>query len=256
MIRKIADTSRLILDPTLDTYYLMDTSVLRLPQVIIFAGRAADLSSLGGKAAGADVAARAQSEAQVSVARYQVSLESDEVAAGLRKALDVTTSGTLGPNITNQLDTFRASVDAFVPPVNLLQSLDRVDTATVTAHAERARKLAVAVLDELDKLLQARADSQSVTRSQGVGLGLICLVLIFLLVWALAARPAAGQPVGHLGAASDAGPGRPDSRPGSGTAGYPVNDGFGGRDAQAAAELVHVGRGTRTRRRERTDEAR
>ena len=259
LIRKIADTSDLILDPTLDSYYLMDSAVLRLPGVLAFAGRAADLASLGtklntGSATATAADAQAQADTRVSVARYQVSLESDEIASGLRKALDITTSQTLGPNITNQLDTFRTAVDAFVPPVNLLQNLERVDTATVTANGERvreaARKLTASVLNELDRLLTSRADSQSITRSQGLGLGALCLLLTGLLLWMLLKRSdEAGSPASQGSTLSDGS----DHK---GPTDRQLDEGYGPRQARATEELVNVGRGIQARRRERTDDAR
>ena len=256
LIRKIADTSSLILDPTLDSYYLMDTAVLRLPTVLTFAGRAADLSSLGtntGTSSGGD--AQAQVDARVSVSRYQVSLESDQVANGLRKSLDVTSSTTLGPNITNQLDTFRTAVDSFVPPVNLLQNLGKVDTATVTATSEQvreaARKLVVAVLNELNRLLKTRADSQSVTRIQGAGLGLLCLLLSVLLVWIMVKRP--DEPNQLLAGPAGTSPEALDRKDSGGRS---STENFNPRQARVTEELVHAGRGIRARRRERTDDAR
>ena len=51
MFRRIGDTSHLIHDPDLDSYYLMDAAIIRLPDAIVYAGRATDLVTLaGGKA--------------------------------------------------------------------------------------------------------------------------------------------------------------------------------------------------------------
>ncbi|MBT8227600.1 MAG: hypothetical protein HKP61_15005 [Dactylosporangium sp.] len=254
LIRKIADTSNLILDPTLDSYYLMDAAVLRLPSVLRFAGRASDLANLADstEAPSGGEAAR-QAETWVSVARYQVSVESDEIATGLRKALDMTESTTLGPNITNQLDTFRTAVDAFVPPVNLLQNLDKVDTLTVTANAERvreaARNLLSVVLTELDSLLRVRAEAQSIRRSQGVGLGALGLILTGFLAWMLSSwaepRATTRKPEEET---------NPAARTKSGDVERVTDDDLG--QSQATEELVHAGRGIRARRRERTDNAR
>ena len=249
LIRKIADTSNLILDPKLDSYYLMDSVVLRLPNVLLFAGRASDLAALSAKAT--DTESRVQANTRVSVARYQVSQDSDEIASGLRKALDMTASKTLGPNITNQLDTFRTAIDAFVPPVNLLQNLDTVEATTLTANADRvreaAKKLSSAVLDELDRLVGASNDAQGVARSQALGLGALCVLLTAMLVWLLVrqqyegAEPAPKQPVATEPPVRAH---RPESR----------DDFF--NSANASEELVQAGRAIRARRRERADDAR
>jgi hypothetical protein len=184
LCRKAGDTSQLILDPELDSYYLMDTALLRVPDVLVAAGRAADLAVL---------AALAPSEAartRVSVARYQVAVASDAVGVGLRKALESTASATLGPGVTGRLDVFRSAVDAFVPPATLLQTLDTVDAATIGRSAEAVRQavgpLADSVLTELDVVLHARESALVGRRIVGVVTGgaglLIALVLLWLLV--------------------------------------------------------------------------
>ena len=51
IFRRIGDSSHLIHDPDLDSYYLMDAAIVRLPEAMVFAGRASDLVTLaGGKA--------------------------------------------------------------------------------------------------------------------------------------------------------------------------------------------------------------
>src|SRR5262249_12604260 len=118
LAREAGGTSNLILDPELDTYYLMDTALLRGPDVLLSAGRAAALAVL------ATLTPSEAGRSRVAVARYQVAVASDAVGAGLRKALDATDSTTLGQNVTGQLDAFRSAVDTFVPPATLLQTLD------------------------------------------------------------------------------------------------------------------------------------
>ena len=181
-MRKIADTSNLILDPTLDTYYLMDTAVLRLPNVLLFAGRSADLATLGTKPGFRNRPAGGYQDRGREVPGFPGRGRDRQRSA---EGPGLTTSTTLGPNITNQLDRFRTAVDAFVPPVNLLQSLDQVDVASVVANADRVREavrvLNVAVLAELDRLLKVRVDKQSVRRTQGGGIGVLCLILTVLL---------------------------------------------------------------------------
>ena len=66
MIRRIGDTSHLIHDPDLDSYYLMDAAIVRLPDAIVYAGRATDLVTLagGGRSAGED-------QVRAAVARFR-----------------------------------------------------------------------------------------------------------------------------------------------------------------------------------------
>ena len=48
LVARVADTSTLILDARLDSYYLMDSTVLRLPQLLVNIGRLSDLTRLSG----------------------------------------------------------------------------------------------------------------------------------------------------------------------------------------------------------------
>lgn len=250
LCRKAGDTSNLILDPVLDSYYLMDTALLRVPDILVAAGRAADLAVL---------ATQAPSEAarsRVSIARYQVAVASEAVGTGLRKAMEATGSATLGPNVTGRFDVFRSAVDAFVPPAMLLQTLDTADPATVVRSAERVRDaagpLADSVYTELDRVLRARHDALSTQRlgaasTAGVGL-LLGLVLLWLLLPG-APRPAALDTEFE----GDAGmPGEPMEA----SAGQPADTTFvDPHDLAAVEELLHVGRAVRTRRPDRSDNA-
>jgi hypothetical protein len=183
LCRKAGDTSQLILDPELDSYYLMDTALLRVPDILVAAGRAADLAVLAGQAP--SEAARTR----VSVARYQVAVASDAVGVGLRKALESTDSATLGPGVTGKLDAFRSAVDAFVPPATLLQTLDTVDAATIGRSADAVRQavgpLADSVLAELDVVLRARESAIGGRRTAGVVTGAAGLLIALVLLWLL-----------------------------------------------------------------------
>src|SRR6266508_3247510 len=132
--RKVGDTSELILEPVLDSYYLMDAALLRVPAVLIAAGRAADLAVLAGQVPSDTTHVR------IAVARNQVAVDAEAIAAGLRKAMENSGSSRLGPNLTAQLDAFRSAVDAFVPPATLTPTADKVSADTITRTAEKVRQ--------------------------------------------------------------------------------------------------------------------
>jgi hypothetical protein len=244
LARKVGDTSQLILDPKLDSYYLMDTALLRVPDVLIYSGRAADLAALN---------AQKPSDAgrtRVAVARFQVAEASDAIGTGLRKSMDATESATLGPNLTGQLDAFRSSVDAFVPPATLLQNLDAANPDTLSASAARIRQqtlpLADATLTELDGLLRSRHDALSTQRAWAVVNTVIGVLLAILLLWLL--LPAAPVPVTSEADTEDTEP--VEQSPPEGVDTTPVD----ARDLIAVEELLHVGRAVRGRKRERVDD--
>src|SRR6266508_3703227 len=244
LCRKAGDTSNLILDPVLDSYYLMDTATLRVPDVLVAAGRAADLAAL---------TTTERSEAariRVSIARYQVALAAEAISNGLRKAIDATESATLGPRLTGQLDAFRAAIDDFVPPAALLQTLDSVDPAALARSAERVRDaaqpLADSVFAELDAVLRARGDGLSAKRAGAVITAVGGLLLVVLLLWLLlpTARAPARPATAAARAAAQARLGEPiDTTP------------LDPHDLLAVEELLHGGRAMQARRRDRAGNA-
>jgi hypothetical protein len=245
LARKVGDTSELILNPELDSYYLMDTVLLRVPDVLVFSGRATDL---------AVVNAQRPTDAgrtRVAVARFQVAEASDAIGTGLRKAMDATSSATLGPNVTGQLDAFRSAVDAFVPPATLLQSLDNATVDTLAGAAGRIRQqtlpLADATLTELDVLLRERHDALATQRAWAVINTVIGVLLAILLLWLL--LPAAPAPATGDADGEDTVP-LAGAVPPEGVDTTPVN----ARDLIAVEELLHVGRAVRGRKRERVDD--
>jgi hypothetical protein len=250
LIQKVADTSKLVLDPKTDTYYLMDAAVLRLPNILVYSGRAADLTSLGPKLTNVT---QQQRDVRVSVAKHEVSLDSDEISSGLRLAMAATTSSSLGPNITNQLDAFRSAVDAFVPQVNLLDKEDPVDPTTLISNAERLRdstaKLVTAVLGELDRLLKTRADAQGLRRSQGIAVGVLCLMLSVLLIWMLAQRP-------EERTATDSAAEEMDLTRSKQQDNRPAGKGRESQQSGGSETMAPPNRGLRGRRRERANDAR
>jgi len=244
LCHKAGDTSNLILDPVLDSNYLMDTATLRVPDVLVAAGRAADLAAL---AAGRP---SESARTRVSIARYQVALAAEAISNGLRKAIDATESATLGPRLTGQLDAFRAAIDDFVPPAALLQTLDSVDPAALARSAERVRDaaqpLADSVFAELDAVLRARGDGLSAKRAGAVITAVGGLLLVVLLLWLLlpTARAPARPATAAARAAAQARLGEPiDTTP------------LDPHDLLAVEELLHGGRAMQARRRDRAGNA-
>jgi hypothetical protein len=182
---QVGDTSHLIHDQDLDSYYVMDSALILLPNAMVLAGRAADLVTLaGGSELGGDDAIRA------AVARYDVATAAEQVTAGLNKAVEVTSRAALGSDIALQLDAFQAAVDGFAPPTMLAQLAGSVNAADLAAGAHRvfetALPLAHKLLSELDALLAARqaaiAAHQMSTKEQAGAAAAVGLVLMLVVV--------------------------------------------------------------------------
>jgi hypothetical protein len=181
LARQVGETSTLILDPDPDSYYLMDAALRRLPEVMVYAGRAADLVALT-DAAAADAT-------EVAVARHRVATAAADAATGLGRSVGSTPRASLGPAITPQLDAFRAAVDGLAPPIVLRGATVPVDRGRVATAAEEvgvaAATLAAVVLSELDALLADRQGRLSSQRRAMAGAAIAAVVAGLLLAWVL-----------------------------------------------------------------------
>ncbi|HLT12162.1 MAG TPA: hypothetical protein VK028_15395 [Micromonosporaceae bacterium] len=185
LMRRIADTSHLIHDPDLDSYYLMEAAIVLLPDAIVLSGRAADLVALaGGRALEGEDAIRA------AVARFGVSSAAEKVSQGLNKSVEVTARSALGVNIAERLDAFRAAADAFAPPTMLVELANPVDAATLAENATRvgttANPLAHRLLSELEALLAERASTleseRQFTLAAAIGVALFAIVMAWIVL--------------------------------------------------------------------------
>ena len=91
LTRTVGDNSRLILDPAIDTYYVMSASLLRIPEILVDSGRYADLSVLFPNGGGGDA-----TQAQLAAARNRIATDEADLSDGLVKAFAQTDSSTLG----------------------------------------------------------------------------------------------------------------------------------------------------------------
>jgi len=230
MIHRVGDSSHLIHDPDLDSYYLMDAAIIRLPDAMVYAGRAADLVALAG-----GEALTGEDQVRAAVARFGVAYDAEQVSSGLNTSVDFTARSQLGTNIAERLDTFRAAADAFAPPTMLQELATTVDAGAMAASARRvsatANSLAHLLLHELEALLDVRekalAQEQRFTAVAGAAVGLIGLALLWL---AIAGRPRR-RPTARFGAI-------PVDEP-------PVGSMASAREMVDADRLVHAGRGPR-----------
>ncbi len=236
LLRHTGDTSHLSHDPELDSYYVMDAAIVRLPDAQVYSSRAADLVSLsGGKELTGEDAVRA------AVARFGVSAAAEQVSAGLTQSVEFTSRSSLGGNIAQRLDAFMAAAGAFAPPTMLPQLVDPgADATQLAANARRvsaaAAPLAHLLLSELQALLDQRlADLNGQWRFTATAAGLAGLAGL-VMIWVLLV----GRPRGSYVEGPD--PGRDEVSLSSVT---------GAQDLLDSEELVHVGRAVRPRARGR-----
>lgn len=215
--RTVGDNSRLILDPVIDSYYVMNATLLRIPGILVDSGRYADLSMLATSAEAPD----ATGLAQLSAARNRIATNATDLSDGLVRAFARTGSTTLGPGLTRQLDNFRTAVDAVAPSTSLLAPAPQRSLTDLAADQEVLQRAALslqqAALDQLDLLLADRESDRQRTRIVALAvaaIGVLVAAGLATLAWRFlpAAPPAPVPPAGGR----HADPSANGSAPGSG----------------------------------------
>jgi hypothetical protein len=189
LVRKVGDTSNLILDPAIDAYYVMNATLLRIPAILVDSGRYADLVTI---VSSSRRSMEPESLAQLASVRSQILAGADDLSTGLEKSFENTDSNTLGPGLLRQLDEFRTAVDAVAPRASPLQaapaaSLKPTEIERDQNNVQRvALALNAAGLSQLDLLLKARVDAIARQRLYAVaallaGVAMSAAVAVWLL---------------------------------------------------------------------------
>jgi hypothetical protein len=201
LIRKVGDASNLILDPRTDTYYLMNATLLRIPEVLVESGRYTDLVRI---VAGTPRATDPDTLAQLASVRAQVLAGADDLTEGLRKSFEATASNSLVPTLLRQLDEFRANVDKVAPRVSPVQAAPArsPDPTAVQPAQDDLQRVALALdgtaLGQLDVLLKTRVDAISRQRRYAEAALLVgVLASVFVVVWLGPGRRALRPPRRH-----------------------------------------------------------
>jgi hypothetical protein len=171
LTRTVGDNSRLVLDPAIDAYYVMNASLLRIPEILV---------DSGGEA----------TRAQLAAARNRIAADEADLSDGLLKAFAQTDSSTLGPGLTRPLDDFRTAVDAVAPSASLLAPAPERSVPDLIANQDALQQATLSLqdasLEQLDDLLADRASGQTRTRIVAVAalaVGLLVAATLARLAW-------------------------------------------------------------------------
>lgn len=187
MITHIGDTSGLILDPDLDSYYLMDATLCALPQT---QDRLSDLiNDLANLPSG-----ELKPEQRVHLAVVRAMLNDDDLS---RVQGDVSTalkedpgfngiSETLQHRMPAAVKSYSDSTQALIDPLHKIEESGRVDDPSALARAAlNARNASYAMWDvsapELDRLLQMRIADRRKARTEGLAWMAFALVISGLI---------------------------------------------------------------------------
>ena len=198
MIAHAGDTSNLILDPDLDSYYMMDITLLAMPQTIdrlsvIGATFAAQLDTdipAQTEMTEAAVFARMLSEADIAriVADIDVTFKEDAnfygVSPTLKSTIDPALAAYKDKNEKLSQDIVGFSAGNFMPRDAFLLQWEQAMLSSYDFWK--------AGLDELDALIQIRVDSYKAQQMQVVlfsAIGVIISLLVFFIVSRSITRP-------------------------------------------------------------------
>ncbi|GAA3043386.1 methyl-accepting chemotaxis protein [Actinokineospora globicatena] len=156
LIVSISDTSNLTLDPDLDSYYLMDALVFRLPALLDLAGQVVDDATL----AIADGSADRLQETRLRLSKAAGALESTQAAVdtGMKTSFEKTARAELAA-AKSDVDAEQKALRAVLAQVNTAVETGNL-TAVTAATGDTARTEVSQLMDklgpELDELLQVR----------------------------------------------------------------------------------------------------
>ena len=216
---KVRTSSKVILDPEIDTYFLHDGVTQELPSAIAAAGELADLTVV---AAGKNEQQRSALLPDLLTRRVALEGSTGDLVDDIRFSVDSTESATLGGNLLGRLDRFRRVVDSILPATSSLSdSSATADPALMAKNRTEAQAAAAdlsqAMLRELDLLLAQRQSTLRTEFLVGVGsvLAIVVLVVGGVALDVIARRRAAppGPPAEGTGAHSRP---VPLARPGAG----------------------------------------
>jgi len=167
-----ADGSNLTLDPDLDTYYLMDAAVVRLPALAEGLGQLAGPAAAAGASGALDLAAVRHVAAQGETFKLNLAA----LSAGLGKA--VAYNPAIKPAL--RADGSLAALEAVrTQTEQLLAGRGKADAATLSKAMDAAFELARHSNEELDRLIGERVARLETSRNVTIG------VMAFSLLAAL-----------------------------------------------------------------------
>ncbi len=191
MIVHAGDTSNLILDPDLDSYYLMDVTLIALPQM---QQRLAEIAMQGASLLdkpalsegdrvflSVQAALLQQSDLDRAIGSYKTALNEDRNFYGI--------SDTLQTEVSAGMEKLNADVGGFLAVVNRVGKGQRIDKAEWIGAANKALQTSFSVwnisVKELDTLLARRIQYYVARKNTSMGLSAFALLVASLIAFAV-----------------------------------------------------------------------
>ncbi len=189
LIKTVGDGSNLILDPDLDSYYLMDLVIAQLPALMSEVARLDDEIS---GSTGANVGT-------LTALRSDISGTRNAINASMMSALQNNASGVVAKNLMTPHSQLLSDVDTQIAIMDLelaaAQTTGKIPTsASLAIQAGNAKILASinktypVTLETLDILLADRISGRTIELLLSLLASLFATGLAFVLAWAVAQR--------------------------------------------------------------------
>jgi len=190
LVSYIGDTSNLILDPDLDSYYLVDVTLLAMPGTVTQIANTAAIANklISGSGSDVDRAALVNESALL-----QQSM--DRTAASNRTTFDADAanhgvSPTLQPKLRPALQQYNSNIAAYLTALKTVgANPSQIKAAALATQADSAQKASLdywnAGVTELDKLLDMRIADFKTGRVQALGFSALAVVFAALIAFLL-----------------------------------------------------------------------
>jgi hypothetical protein len=186
LVSYIGDSSTLILDPDLDSYYLVDVTLLAMPETLV---RADNTAALANKLVAGDGSAVERAE----LANESALLEQDiaRIAASNQTTFDADAanhgvSPTLVPKLRPALQKYQDTMNSYLATLKATAGdPSSVNPLALASQADTANRASLdywnVAVGELDLLLRARIDDFQTSRAEALGLsGGVVLIAAFI----------------------------------------------------------------------------
>ena len=190
LISYIGDTSNLILDPDLDSYYLVDVTLLAMPDAVTQIATAASTGNKVLSGSGSDVE---QAALVNESALLQQSI--DRVAASNHTTFDADAanhgvSQTLQPKLGPALQQYTASIASYLAMLKTVGAKPSpISAAALATQSEAAQKASLDYWNtgasELDTLLNMRIADFQTGRAQALGFSALAVVVAAIIAFLL-----------------------------------------------------------------------
>ena len=177
LIVRVSDKSNLTLDPDLDTFYLMDALMVRLPSLLDTSGQAYDRAVLATHASASQLES---ARMDLAVAGGEITANRDAVDSGVKTMVAQTRSTTLAADVEEKAKATHDALSALVDQITTAArtgDLRAIHQDTADQAFAAALTLAKAYEPNLDQLIGVRIGGFQ-ANAHRVEIGLVASVLL------------------------------------------------------------------------------